>query len=159
MVGRYRSTAAARAARASTGTGPTRATSISISYAMRPTSASSVPSTAMQAPLPPARHEQEPGLHLDDGLPDPAAGEPPAGPAGEPVHPGRDGRQVLRVLPAQAGGAGDQQAVGGEDHRVLHVGHPIDQIVDQPCDVERRARPLCHGVTFLLRCRGSPASE
>ena len=40
---------------------PTRATSISISYAMSPTSASPAASTAMQAPLPPAVTKRKPG--------------------------------------------------------------------------------------------------
>ena len=80
---------------------PTLATNISISYATRPTSASSVPSTAMHAPLPPAVTRGNP-LHLDDGLTHGAPTEPAARPAGETVQAGRDGGEVFGVLPHES---------------------------------------------------------
>ena len=60
--------------------------------------------------------EQQGLLQLDDGLaylPDP---EVLARAAGQALHPGGEGGQPLRLIPAQAGGGRDGQAVPGQDH-------------------------------------------
>ena len=45
----------------------------------------------------------------------------------------------------------------GQHHRLMNMGHPVDQVVHQPGDVDRRARSLRHWVSLLLLSRASQA--
>ena len=101
----------------------------------------------MQAPLPPAVTKRKPAsISMMVWRTAPRLNRRP-GAAGQAVHAGRHRGEVLGVLAAEPGGLRDQQPVVREHHRLMDVGHPVDQVVHQPGDVDRRARvaaPLGH---------------
>ena len=80
---------------------PTRVTSIAISYATRPMSASASAEHREAGALAGGGDEEERRLHLDDGLAHRPGAEVPAGALGQALEAGGHRRQVLGVLPGQ----------------------------------------------------------
>src|ERR1700753_2964543 len=78
---------------------PTRLTSTVISYATRPASTSPPASTARHAPGP--GEKQQRVVHLEEVRAAPPAAKAAAGSAGQALHPGGEGGQVVRVVGRQ----------------------------------------------------------
>ena len=71
--------------------------------------------------LPGRRDEEKTRCHLDDGLPDVAAAEMPAGAAGQGLESCRQGGQVLRVRLIKTARSAERQPVLGQEYGLLNV--------------------------------------
>ena len=131
---------------------PTRVTSMAISYAIRPMSASCARSTARQAPCPPAvtKRNASPSRRWSAG---PARRRiarrrPGPGSASRPPPPHRCSASSR----LQPGGGRHEQAVGGQHDRLLGLLDPADQIVEQPGRGRSMPAPWCHVVRLPADC-------
>jgi predicted nuclease of predicted toxin-antitoxin system len=79
--------------------------------------------------------EQEPPVHLDDGLLHVAGAEALRTAVGQALQPGSEGREMLGVLTAQGGRGTEDEAVPGENGRALDVDHAPGQVVEEPVEV------------------------
>src|SRR6266545_279764 len=130
------------------------------------TSLIALTSVVFPAPKPPAMRI----LKTDGGPAAPSEGAEPmehlpqqlsagllAGATGQALHPRRQYRQPLRLIPAQPRGRRDSQPVPGQDHGLAEVLNPVGQVVEEPAQVLAGSRSLLlpHDVFSLSRA-GSP---
>ncbi len=111
-------------------------------------------SRARQEPVTGGGHEEERVVHLDHGLADSARSEVPSRALGETVEAGGHGGEMLGVLPREAGGGADREAVVGQHDGVPYLADAHHQVVEQPVQF---AGPPAGPRVRVLDHSGSPS--